>query len=137
MYKYIYATYIPYIQSSNSVSFIIIFYCFVSFSLSQQTMSLGRDIHETSNTSSFFICKKRIIHEDYVNQLTVVFSICLFLFICRITYHPKPFAIGSLPFDINYSSNNTYVNMPIMTMLVFQTIFVGVNRLFFSTRSNH
>ena len=45
--------------------------------------------------------------------------------------------ITSLPFDINYSSNNTYVNMPIMTMLVFQTIFVGVNRLFFSTRSNH
>ena len=93
----------------------------------ESSMSLGRDMHPQRTSSP---CTKQYIHADYKQQLLVIFSLCVFLFICRVTYHPEPFKIGSLPLDINYSNQNTYVNMPIMTMLIFQTIFVGLNRFF-------
>ena len=91
-------------------------------------MPLGRDMHHQRSPSS--PCTKQYIHDDYKQQLIVVFSLCIFLFTCRVTYHPEPFKIGSLPLDINYHNQNTYVNMPIMTLLIFQTVFAGLSRFF-------
>lgn len=89
-------------------------------------MPLGRDMHQNRSRNP---CAKRCFHPDYYQQLGVIFCLCAFLLICRVTYHPKPFKIGSLPLDINYYSGNTSFSMPMMTMLVFQTVVVGLGRL--------